>query len=104
MRTMRLSRVARRSLTEFAGYIAGSNGNDEAGAVFVAQLRRQCEKLATLPGTIGRPRPDIADGVRSFAFRSYVILFRYRETTLDILNIVHGRRDVEEQKKGSEEP
>jgi toxin ParE1/3/4 len=101
---MRLSRVARRTLTEIAAYVADASESDSAGEAFVARLRAQCEKLAALPGTIGRPRPDIAEGVRSFAFRNYVILFRYRETTLDILNVVHGHRDVSEHRKGSEAP
>ena len=101
MRTMRLSRVARRSLADIAQHIANAGEDDSAGEAFVSRLRAQCEKLATLPGTIGRPRPDIAEGVRSFAFRNHVILFRYRETTLDILNVVHAHRGVSEQKKGS---
>ena len=103
MRTMRLSRVAQRSLAETAGYIGSASGNDAIGAAFVSRLRAQCEKLAALPGIIGRPRPELGADVRSFAFRSYVILFRYGETTLDILDVVHAHRDVDRQMKGPRE-
>ena len=93
MRRYRLTRVAGRALEDIANYIGERTGDLERGAVFVAKLRAQCEKLAMLPGAIGRPRPDLGPGVRSFVHENYVIVFRYETDTIDILNVVHVRRD-----------
>ena len=48
-----------------------------------------------LPGAIGRPREDIGPNVRGFVFGNYSILFRYGDETIDILDVVHVRRDRE---------
>lgn len=93
MRQYRLSQRASRSLQDIAGYIAHQTSDLEQGLGFVSRLRAKCEKLAELPGTIGRPRPDIGIDVRGFVFGSYSILFRYGEDTIDILDVVHVRRD-----------
>ena len=93
MRRYRLTRVAGRALEDIARYIGEQSGDLERGAVFVAELRSQCEKLAALPGLIGRPRSDLGHDVRSFVHGNYVIVFRYRTDTIDIINVVHVRRD-----------
>jgi toxin ParE1/3/4 len=93
VRRYRLTRVAGRALEDIANYIGEQSGDQERGAAYVAKLRAQCEKLATLPGLIGRPRPDLGDQVRSFVFGNYLIVFRYETETIDILNVVHARRD-----------
>lgn len=93
MRSYRLSRRADRSLQEIARYIARQASDIEQGVVFVSRLRAQCEKLAQLPGTIGRPRPDLGEDVRGFVYGNYSIVFRYGSDTIDILDIVHVRRD-----------
>jgi toxin ParE1/3/4 len=59
-----------------------------------ARLRLQCEKIAELPGTIGRARPELGTDIRSFSFGNYLIIFRYGQDTLDIIEIVHARRDI----------
>ncbi|WP_339160035.1 type II toxin-antitoxin system RelE/ParE family toxin [Methylobacterium bullatum] len=54
---------------------------------FVARLRRQCHRLATLPGRLGRARPELHSNLRSFPCENYVIFFRYDAGT------VGNRRD-----------
>lgn len=93
MRRYRVSRAAARALEDIANYIGEQSGDLERGAAFVATLRAQCEKLATLPGLIGRSRPDLGAEARSFPYGSYIIVFRYGEDTIDILHVVHARRD-----------
>nr|WP_281261252.1 type II toxin-antitoxin system RelE/ParE family toxin [Bosea psychrotolerans] len=61
---------------------------------FVSSLRIQCEKIATLPGTIGRTRSELRSDLRSFAFKGYVILFRYVEDTVEVVNILERHRDI----------
>ena len=93
MTAYRLSRTAGRALEEIARYVGEQSGDPDRGAAYVARLRERCESLATLPGQIGRPRPDLGPEVRSFIDGNYVILFRYSVDAIDILNVVHVRRD-----------
>jgi plasmid stabilization system protein ParE len=58
-------------------------------------LQQQCGKLASLPGTLGRARPDLLPDIRSFPYRGYVIFFRYESDTLEVVNVLEGHRDFE---------
>jgi toxin ParE1/3/4 len=64
------------------------------GRGFVDRLRNQCGKLASLPGTLGRPRPELRPGMRSFAVKGYVIFFRYEGDTFEVVNVLGGHRDI----------
>jgi toxin ParE1/3/4 len=59
------------------------------------RLREQCRKLAHLPGTLGRARPELRADIRSFPIRGYVVFFRYTNDTVEIINILEGHRDIE---------
>ncbi len=61
--------------------------------MFVNRMRQQCGKLAALPGTLGRARPELRPDIRSFPFRGYVIFFRYGTETFEVVNILEGHRD-----------
>lgn len=87
-------RSARDDLLAIARYIRLSSGSSEVTRSFVASLRNQCEKIAALPGTIGRARPELRSDLRSFAFKGYVILFRYLEDGIEIVNIIERQRDI----------
>lgn len=67
MRRLIFLAAARRNLLDIAGYITRQSRNPETARVFVNRLREQCRKLAMLPGTLGRDRPELGPGVRSFA-------------------------------------
>jgi toxin ParE1/3/4 len=72
----------------------------ETGSLMIAQkltnaIRDKCKKLASLSGTLGRARPELLPEIRSFPFKSYVIFFRYCANTLEIVNVMHGHRDIE---------
>jgi plasmid stabilization system protein ParE len=45
---------------------------------------------------MGRPRPELRPDLRSFAFRGYIILFRYAGDTMEIVNIIEGHRDIDD--------
>jgi plasmid stabilization system protein ParE len=81
-------------LKDIARYIGRASGNRAIGRQFATSLHGQCEKLARLPGTLGRPRPEIRADLRSFPFRGYIIFFRYRDDVLEVVNIMEGHRDV----------
>ena len=94
MRKPIYSEDCRDNLLNIRAYLTRESGDKAIGRRFVAVLRQQCDKLAGLPLEIGRPRPDLHDDVRSFAFRGYVIFFRYIDDRFEVLNILHGHRDI----------
>jgi len=75
-------------------YLARESGSEVVGRRFVDGLRAQCRKLASLPGTLGRPRPDLRPGLRRYVHRGYVILFRYEPDKLIVVRVLEGHRDV----------
>ncbi len=95
MRQSRLSGAARISLTAIYNGIADSALDEGIADSFVASLRAQCEKLASLPGALGRPRPELGESLRSFPFRGYVIVFRYLPDVLDVVDILNERQDID---------
>jgi toxin ParE1/3/4 len=94
MRKLIYRRAAVRNLKGIVDYIADSPGDYETGLVFVDLIRAQCAKLAVSPFVPGRPREELAPGLRGYLYRSYVIFFRCSETRLEIVNILHMRRDL----------
>ena len=89
---LRIRPEARQDLREIGDYIAR---DDRAAARrFVRLLRDKCALLADNP-CIGRKRPELRPGLRSFPVQSYVIFYRVLEGTVEIVNVIHGARDVE---------
>jgi len=86
--------AAQRDLLSIMEYIARESGSLATARRFTDELRSHCRKLAGLSSTLGRARPELASGVRSSPFRGYVVFFRYRASTLEIVNILEGHRDV----------
>ena len=61
------------------------------------QLRcvdRACETLAEWPHS-GRVRDELFRGVRSIAVDRYVVFYRVRNSAIEIIRVLHGRRDVD---------
>jgi putative addiction module CopG family antidote len=85
------------ALADFASileYIARESESRVIGRRFVNRLRDQCKKLASLPGTLGRSRPELQADLRSFAFKGYLIFFRYEADTFLVVNVLEGHRDI----------
>jgi hypothetical protein len=51
-------------------------------------------KLASLPGTLGRARPELRPDLRSFPYRRYMIFFRYVGDVFEVVNILEAHRDM----------
>jgi toxin ParE1/3/4 len=61
------------------------------------QLRsvdRACEALAQWPHS-GRARDELFRGVRSIAVGPYVVFYRVLNSEVEIIRVLHGRRDVD---------
>lgn len=95
MRRLAYTKMAVRDLADILSFIAERAGSTDPALRFIQRLRAQCGKLAVLPGTLGRPRDQIRPGIRSFAYRGYIILFRYEADCVRILSIVEGHRDLD---------
>jgi toxin ParE1/3/4 len=95
MRALVYTEAAKQDLLEILDYIATESENVTVGLIFTTHLREQCRKLAELPGTLGRARPELRPDIRSFAYKGYVIFFRYFPEMLEIVNILEGHRDIE---------
>lgn len=102
MRRLRMLPAARSDLVRIFDYVARESGSAAVGRAFVEKLRGKCHDLAGLPGTLGRARPELRPDVRSFAFRGYVIFFRYQPAVLEVVNIIEGRRDIDALTRGED--
>ena len=60
---------------------------------YAALFDNKARFLAQFPES-GRLRPEIAPDVRSTLVKPYVIFYRYRQETVQILRILHGNRDL----------
>ena len=94
MRKLRYSSAALNDLAEIAAYIAEASQDRTVADRFVGRLMDQCEKLAALPGTLGRPRRELLPDIRSFAYGNYVIFFRYLDAEIEIVDVLEGHRDI----------
>ncbi len=44
---------------------------------------------------MGRARPELPSGLRSFPVGNYLILYRPTDYGVEIVRVVHGSRDIE---------
>jgi plasmid stabilization system protein ParE len=94
MRRLILSDGALRDLTEIGRYLTRKSGDAQTGRRVTRALRDQCVRFASLPGTLGRARPDLRPELRSFPFKGYIIFFRYRGDVMEVVKIAGGRQDL----------
>ena len=85
---------ARADIAQIYAYIEEKSGSSETAERFTRELNMQCRRLATLPVTLGRARPELRADIRSFVFKNYLIFFRYTNEAVEIVNIVEGHRDL----------
>jgi toxin ParE1/3/4 len=84
---------AREHLAAIGEFIADGS-NSEIADRFVAALVAKCTKLASLPGTLGSPRPDLNAAFRSTPHKGYIIYFRYVDDLLEVIGILDAHRDA----------
>ncbi len=90
--------LAPEATTELDGiwyYTARETGNAERADRLVDAITEQFYLLSVHP-RLGRERPDLRPGLRSFPVGDYVILYRIEvaEDVL-ILHVMHGRQDIQ---------
>lgn len=95
MARLRYLDSARADLLAIFEYIHQQSGDLVLARQFVDRLRADCRRLASLPGQMGRPRPELRADIRSTAYGSYVIFFRYVGDDFQVVNIIEGHRDID---------
>lgn len=94
MRRLVYLSAARDDLADILRYVAHESASPAVATQFVSKLRQRCERLASLPGTLGTARPELREDLRSAPCRGYVIFFRYSADRLEIVNVLHASRDI----------
>jgi toxin ParE1/3/4 len=67
--------------------------NPRAADAMIDRLTDTFDMLLTMPQA-GRLRQEFRENLRSFAVENYVIFYRTVSDGIDILRVVHGRRDI----------
>src|SRR4051812_7289852 len=62
---------------------------------FIGELLQAIDRLAQYP-KLGRPRPQLRKGVRSFPHGNYIILYDVVAGRVHILHVVSGFRDLKQ--------
>lgn len=90
--TILRSRRARADLTDIWLYI--SERSVAAADRVVEEIDRVCQVIANNP-EIGRERPEVGAGLRSFVAMSWIVFYRIDGDTIQVVRIVHGARDLD---------
>ncbi|MCI0438507.1 MAG: type II toxin-antitoxin system RelE/ParE family toxin [Chloroflexi bacterium] len=93
MASYRASGEADEDLFDIWRYIAVRSSADRADRQGV-RFHERFQFLAENP-FIGRARPELAPGLRSFPVGSYLILYRPTDYGIEVVRVVHGSRDIE---------
>jgi toxin ParE1/3/4 len=67
--------------------------SEQAAERFAEEVADRIRLLSTQP-RIGRPRDDLAPGVRSIVIGQYILFYRASDSEVVVLRILHGSRDI----------
>ena len=83
---------AEADILEIWAYIA--EGSIVEADNWVDKLDEKLALWATQP-MMGRARDELVEGVRSFAFGRYVVFYQPLPDGIDVVRVLHGRRDID---------
>ena len=90
--TYKITREARRDMLRIWSYIA--DNNEDAANHLLDLLKEHFHLLGRNPYA-GRRRDEFRPGYRSFSVGQYLILYRVRENHVEIMHVLHGKRDLD---------
>jgi len=94
MKSYQLTTTAQGDLEDIATHLAIQASVDQALRV-LGELRNAFRKIGDMPG-IGHYREDLLDRhYRFWSVYSYVVVYRWEVTPVQIIAIVHGARDLD---------
>ena len=83
--------AAEADLIDLWRYIAADNP-DKADEVLLA-IEQKCSMISDHPH-LGRPRDELAPGLRSFPAGSHVLFYLPTESGIELVRILHGAQDL----------
>ena len=87
------SEVAKQDLRDIWRGLAEYSGLDFADRT-LANIESKFRLLSKFPSS-GRMRDELLVGLRSYAAGDFVIFYRILETTVEVVRILHGHRDLD---------
>lgn len=92
MSSFLLTLQAKNDLGEIHDFIAEDNPTAALG--FINSIQDKCQTLALSP-EIGRTREELGFELRSFPIKNYIIFYRIKSSTVQVIRILHSARDIE---------
>lgn len=90
-----LSNAALADLESLGGYTQKRYGRDQRKK-YLSQLHNCFIQLSKNPH-LGHERPDIKPGYRSVVEGKHVIFYRVKDTSIEIIRVLHGYMDLKRQ-------
>jgi toxin ParE1/3/4 len=87
------SPLAKEDLLAIGRFIA--QDNLQAALATLEKIEERCADAVEHP-RIGRDRSDLLEGMRSLTEGDYVIFYRAKGKTVEIVRILHGKQDLPE--------
>jgi len=91
MTSIRFSKTAHADIAEIALYLCDLN--PISAERFVNALDHICVLLAEHP-RLGRPRRELADGLRSFPVGNYLVFYVIEAEAVHVIRVLHGARNL----------
>lgn len=91
MPRVRKTVLAEQDLDEIWLHIAVENPTAADGVL--DKIDQQAALLARNP-KLGRARPELLDGLRSFPVGNYILFYKPESGGIEIVRVLHGARDV----------
>ncbi len=91
MNQYRVSAEARADLDEIWLYIA--HDNPDAADKYIRAIVSRFPTFAAMP-RMGRERPELSPGLRSFVVGHHVIFYRLCDSGLEVARVLDGVRDL----------
>jgi toxin ParE1/3/4 len=92
MRRFHISDEAQEDLNEIWLYISDDSPN--AADRVIADIVKTFPLLAEFPG-IGRPRDELASGLRSYTIGIHLVFYRPMEDGVEVARVLHGAMRLE---------
>lgn len=89
-----ISPSAEADLAEIWEYIARDSPLNADGLIH--RIYQTCQDTLASNPTIGRTREELSPGLRSLVVQDYVMFYRPIEDGVEIIRVIHGRRDIRE--------
>lgn len=93
MPTLLYSQASDRDIDDIWRYVA--QDSEFQADRLIAKFREKLQQLARW-NTMGRPRPELGKGCRSYPFGKYCFYFRTLENGIEVIRVLHSARDLDQ--------